>query len=385
MQPRQIMLVDDEPRLLSALRRRLSSSFDVVTFERGQEALDYLSKPHNVAVIVADMQMPEMNGVELLKAVHQCDPDIRRLMLTGNSDQETAVAAINDGKVFRFIRKPCDAVVLKDILLEALEEFEFNKSDLTQIQPEKPQQTRLEETQRTFLSVMSDELRTPLAQIITISKILTKNRKDTDEETLAKFLNQISVSGETALGHVDRILSYTHLQSVDVDANAKKEIDIVDLLRAEIARCQAEAKSKLMTISMESLRKTALIHAVPEEIKSAVREVIRNAVKYSDIGNHVSVIVRYDKNNIAVRISNSGIAHRVSHRSQGESPFKHAENGLDGESAGMGIGLSLVNLIAERNDIVFNLKEKETGGGVATLVFKRPNLMKLTEEMKLAS
>lgn len=385
MQPKQIMLVDDEPRLLAALRRRLSSSFDIVTFERGQAALDYLAKPHNVAVIVADMQMPEMNGVELLKAVHKCDPNIRRLMLTGNADQETAIAAINESKVYRFIRKPCDAMALKEILIEALAEHDFNNIDLTQIKSEDRQTTGLEHTQKTFLSIMSDELRTPLSQIITISKILSKKRKETDEETLDKFLNQISESGEMALEHIDRILSYTHLQSADLQEANKTEIDIVGLLREEISNVQDDAKRKLVKITMESLRKSAAIQAAPQEVKTAVKEILRNAVKYSEIGGYVGVLVRSEQDNIAVRISNSGATNGFLERRSENSAFKHAQTGFDGESSGVGLGLSLVNLVASRNDVVFNLQEKENGGAVATFVFKRRQSSASEQTLPLAS
>jgi len=125
-----IVLVDDEPRLLAGIRRRLSNDFNIVTFERGAEAIDYLSAPNDAKVIIADMQMPEMNGIELLKAVKDIAPNIRRLMLTGNSDQETAMAAINEGKVFRFIRKPCETDELITIINQALEDYNFQKADV---------------------------------------------------------------------------------------------------------------------------------------------------------------------------------------------------------------------------------------------------------------
>ena len=124
----RVLLVDDEPRLLSSLRRRLSSAFTILTAEGGREALELLAREEDVKVIVADMQMPKMNGIELLKIVKREHPSIRRIMLTGNSDQETAIAAINEGEVMRFLRKPCDANELAVILRQAIDEFEFEAS-----------------------------------------------------------------------------------------------------------------------------------------------------------------------------------------------------------------------------------------------------------------
>ncbi len=371
MQPKQIMLVDDEPRLLAALRRRLSSSFDIVTFERGQAALDHLSRPHNIAVIVADMQMPEMNGVEFLTEVQKREPDIRRLMLTGNSDQETAVAAINEAKVLRFIRKPCDASDLKIVLNEALEEYDFNKTDLSKLKTQDQQSDKLGGAQQTFLSIMSDELRTPLSQIITISKILNETREQIAAETFNKFLRQITDSGETALCHIDRILNYTHLQASSGNDVEKQGVDIVALLNDEVAASDKQAKDKLVSISVESLRKSAIISAAPQEIMSAVREVLHNAIKFSDIGGHVSVILRCDKDNIAVRIANSGKSYDGMNYQETETAFQQNDAALKRTHSGVGLGLSLVKLIAQRHDMVFSVTPRNDGGSVATMVFKR--------------
>lgn len=371
MQPRQIMLVDDEPRLLSALKRRLSSTFEIVTFERGQAALDFLAGPHNVAIVVADMQMPGMNGVELLTQVYQLDPDIRRLMLTGNSDQETASAAINEAKVLRFIRKPCDALVLKDILLEALEEFEFKKADLAQITSSVAPAVTVNQVHRTFLSVMSDELRTPLSQIITISGILEKNGRSTDPKTLENYLSQIHTSGKSVLSHVDRVLRYTRLQSAEADKDGQEVFDIVAILLDAISESDIAAREKLATITFESRLETACIQGFPREVANAVSEVLINAVQYTDVGGHIGVVLKFNQDKIAVRVSNSSAQTKPTGRLKSEKIFKHSDAGLDGASSGLGLGLSLVTLIARRNDFIFDARESAEGSGVVTFVFDR--------------
>ncbi len=70
---RKVLFVDDDPRILSAMRRRFSNEFNLVTFERGGEAVSYIRKNEDVSVLIADMRMPEMDGLELLK--HSLPPD----------------------------------------------------------------------------------------------------------------------------------------------------------------------------------------------------------------------------------------------------------------------------------------------------------------------
>jgi putative nucleotidyltransferase with HDIG domain len=102
----KILCVDDEPNILSSLRRMLSlEGFEVFTAESGAEALKLLAQ-HPMNVIISDMQMPQMNGTELLAKVGQQWPQTMRLMLTGASDVSGAIEAINQGAIYRYTAKP---------------------------------------------------------------------------------------------------------------------------------------------------------------------------------------------------------------------------------------------------------------------------------------
>ncbi len=120
---RRVLLVDDDTNLLSALRRQLRRTFDVETADGGRAALELIQDNEPFAVIVSDMQMPEMNGVEFLRHAQEESPDSIRLMLTGNADQQTASDAINAGRVFRFLNKPCTPDQLIAVVNEALEHY----------------------------------------------------------------------------------------------------------------------------------------------------------------------------------------------------------------------------------------------------------------------
>jgi len=103
----RILCVDDDPNILQAYQRALRKRFQIEIALGGKEALRAVVDQGPYAVIVADMQMPGMNGVELLKRVKQHAPDTVRMMLTGNADQQTALEAVNEGHIFRFMTKPC--------------------------------------------------------------------------------------------------------------------------------------------------------------------------------------------------------------------------------------------------------------------------------------
>ena len=125
----RILFVDDEPKVLDAYRRTLRKSFAVVTAQSAREALRLLESEGPFPVIVSDMQMPEINGVELLTAVKKKYPDTVRLMLTGNSDQKTAVSAINSSDVYRFLNKPCTPENMASAIRAALSHYNLIKAE----------------------------------------------------------------------------------------------------------------------------------------------------------------------------------------------------------------------------------------------------------------
>jgi response regulator RpfG family c-di-GMP phosphodiesterase len=122
---KQILCVDDDPNLLASLKRTLRKEFDLALAGSGTEALEVVSGNGRFAVILADMRMPGMDGVELLKRVKQISPDTVRVMLTGNADLSTAVEAVNQGHIFRFLTKPCSKDDLLNSLTSAVRQHEL--------------------------------------------------------------------------------------------------------------------------------------------------------------------------------------------------------------------------------------------------------------------
>jgi response regulator RpfG family c-di-GMP phosphodiesterase len=111
-----ILLVDDEQAILDGLRRQLRKGFSVSTATSGAAGLEVLES-QSFAVVVSDMRMPGMDGAAFLAQVRARYPDTVRLLLTGQADTQSAIAAINEGQIYRFLTKPCPP----DLLLSALD------------------------------------------------------------------------------------------------------------------------------------------------------------------------------------------------------------------------------------------------------------------------
>ncbi len=103
----KVLCVDDEPRVLEALQRHLRERFEVLTATSGARAVDIIQQHKDLAVVVSDMRMPEMDGATLLRHARVLRPSAVRVLLTGQADMAAAIKAINEGQIFRFLTKPC--------------------------------------------------------------------------------------------------------------------------------------------------------------------------------------------------------------------------------------------------------------------------------------
>jgi DNA-binding NtrC family response regulator len=126
MEKRTVLFVDDEARVLSCLKGGLlDEPYKSLFANSGKEALEILDQ-NEVQVIVTDMRMPEMGGLELLKIVKEEYPHIVRMVLSGYTQVTTLLTAINQGEIFRFITKPWDfEKEFKPAVREAIEYYIF--------------------------------------------------------------------------------------------------------------------------------------------------------------------------------------------------------------------------------------------------------------------
>ena len=132
MEKRTVLFVDDEEAILRSLKRGLlDEPYNTLFASSGKEALEIL-KQKEVHIIVTDMRMPEMSGLELLRTVKQEYPHIVRMVLSGYTQVTTLLTAINQGEIFKFITKPWQLEEeFKPAIREAVEYYDFRNQRQT--------------------------------------------------------------------------------------------------------------------------------------------------------------------------------------------------------------------------------------------------------------
>ena len=125
----RILCVDDEPNLLHAIERQFHKRFEIVTAVGPELGLQAIAERGPFAVVVSDLRMPRMDGIQFLARVRQISPDTVRIMLTVQADLCNAMEAVNQGNVFQFLSKPCPPDTLGRALESALERYRLIQSE----------------------------------------------------------------------------------------------------------------------------------------------------------------------------------------------------------------------------------------------------------------
>jgi len=119
----KVLFVDDEANVLDGLRRMLRQEFAIDTAIGGEQGLAVVAERGPFALVISDMRMPGMDGVQFLTRVMKIAPDTVRIVLTGHADIDTVMHAVNEGNIFRFLTKPCNKELLAKAITTGLVQY----------------------------------------------------------------------------------------------------------------------------------------------------------------------------------------------------------------------------------------------------------------------
>ncbi len=258
----KILCVDDEPNVLEAFSRSLRKDFNVSVAQSGEEALALLKTDGPFAVVLSDMRMPGMDGIQFLKRVRELAPETVLMMLTGNADQQTAVNAVNEGNIFRFLTKPCPPEMLTSTLNAGLEQYRLVTAE----------KKLLEETLNKSIEVLVDILAIVNPTAFSRSNRIKKMARDIADSLgspnvweieLAGMLSQIGcvtvpeeilqkISNGTPLSNRETGLYHQHPQiGHDLIARIPRMENVADIVADQNRRANDEANNMIRSADVD--------------------------------------------------------------------------------------------------------------------------------------
>lgn len=220
-----ILCVDDEAQILSSLKRLFRrAGHTTIILDSGSEALDYL-EGNSVDLVISDMRMPEMDGNHFLAEVAKRWPGTVRMLLTGYSDMESTVGAINDGHIYRYIAKPWDD---SDLLLSVQRALEGKR-----LKEDRDRLNQLTITQNSQLQELNGSLETKVMERTkalqeTADKLENSNRQiqSAYTDSVAVFARIIGLREGDSSSHGNRIAELCELVAAEMGLDAEQRQDI---------------------------------------------------------------------------------------------------------------------------------------------------------------
>lgn len=274
-----ILCVDDEIDNLDALERVFRAKFDVLRASSGAEGLSLLDQnPGRVAVIVTDQRMPGMTGVQFLETSIGRHPHCVRILLTGYTDMESIIAAVNKGQIYRYLNKPWDPVDLLNTVERAAQRFELER-DLEKktvaLEAAFKELQVLDQSKTQFMMLVNHELKTPLTSMLSYTEMLKETRLD-PEQTL--FVDRIMKSAERLRSLIDDVLIVTSGEMGQIKPTIQPfVISEADLAWPDPVRQLMSKKRQSVKIQMDSLKLVGDRNILTQ----ILGRLVHNAAKFS--------------------------------------------------------------------------------------------------------
>lgn len=363
-EPATILVVDDELGIREGCRRVLSrEGHNVVVAATGEEGWQHIQSGQ-FDLVLLDVMMPDINGMELLKRTVAFDPDLVCIIITGYATIELAVQAIKEG-AYDFIAKPFEANTLLMTVRQGLERRRLSLAAcrLAQLEAEKEALERrnaelerealerrmqeleqLDRVKSDFTRTVAHELRAPVAAIQSYLKLMLDGYIPAEEQR--EYLARAEQRTSTQLELIGDLLDLARLQNPDLSIK-REPVNPVESLQEVCELMNSRAQEKRIVFVASIPEKVPTISADPKHIKQLWSNLVSNAIRYTPEGGAVSVTMEVRDGQIVTSVSDTGIGISPEELPHIFEEFYRTKAAKTHSEMGTGLGLSLVKRIIE--------------------------------------
>jgi len=328
----KILVVDDEPLVLDSCRRVLAESgHDVDTASGGEEALARLeSKRYDLMLV--DLKMPDMDGLEVLHKVRAADPSMVVAIITGYGTVETAVEAMRNG-AYDYVSKPISASSLEMLAKRALETARLQK-----------ELARMEKEKENFIRTIYHEFKSPIADITMFLNILGKTLPLDEKQRKNLSLCEKKLTPLKEL--TEDLLQITKAEFMQ----RQKKIapcDILELAKQAVSSISTADRASGISVQIDPASESIFAVTEREGITTVINNLVRNAIRYNKPGGSVKVKVYKAGGNACIDIADTGIGIAKENCALIFDEFFRVRDESTKDISGTGLGLSIVKRILD--------------------------------------
>jgi two-component system sensor histidine kinase/response regulator len=347
----RILVIDDELGLREGCRRALTrQDYEVDVAATGQEGLTKI-QAGGFALILLDVMMPDMSGLELLEPIRTQDPDTICIIITGYATVELAVQAMKLG-AYDFIAKPFS----DDNLLLAVEKglerrrlqqearrLQRIEEEARQLSQEKAMLEELDRVKSAFMRKVAHELRAPVAAIRSFMTLMLQGY--TSPEQQRSVQERAGERADELLTLIDDLLNLARLKDAK-GASVKKTVHLEQALTEVLELHTPEAQGRQIKVEVE-IQPCPPIMADPAHMKQLWTNLISNAIKYTPRGGHVTIRLFPQDGALVGEVEDTGIGIAQDDMSRLFEEFFRTEQAKAFAQHGTGLGLSIVRQIVQ--------------------------------------
>jgi signal transduction histidine kinase len=336
----RILLVDDEPQVLAALRAHLRKKYEVFTAECGDDGLERIREYGPFAVVVADMRMPGMNGVEFLREAFRMAPDTVRILLTGYTDVDSAIGAVNEGRIFRFLTKPCPPPEFMKSVAEAVSQHRevLNEREYVRGEKHRVSQKTVKASRMAALGKLATGAGRKLSG-------LARSHNQALDDVMANAATGGFVSPDDLkeLRRIERVLARAadRLAEYASEGDGPEPVDMRDIVQRSVELLEMIADVDDVVIETEMGAGVPEVVVCQGQLEQVVVSVLTNAleaVRKTDRAGLVQIRVHYDQatDEVVCEVRDNGCGIHPEARPFVLRPFFSTKT-----DSGAGLGLSV--------------------------------------------
>ncbi len=353
-----ILCVDDELDNVEALERLFRKHYTVLKATSGTQGLEVLAENPGIALIISDQRMPSMTGVEFLEKTQRSHPEALRILLTGYTDIESVIQAVNQGQIYRYLTKPWDSTDLLNTVDQAIQKYDISKElkkKNIELAKALNELKSLDKAKSNFMILINHELKTPLTSILSFVGLLNETQMD-DEQKL--FVNRISRGANKLHGIIDDVLLIIRAEAKQLKVNLTPVSfsGIDKFLNADVSNV-LQYKHQILSEKNMGLLATA----DRELIRQVLNRLVHNAAKFGYDNTEIFIEATENNDRVIYSVLNKGPQVETQVIEKILSPFFIDEDVMN-HSTGMGLGLSICQSILSLHQS--KLKIENTSEGV---------------------